>query len=69
MYYPKVKDNRAYIVFVRKVDSPTKSYITCEINKQGEIVQYLRKYNNTIESKEDIDFKNEYQKHLLENWK
>ena len=69
MYYPKVRDNRAYIVFVRKVDSPTKSYITCEINKQGEIVQYLRKYNNTIESKEDIDFKNEYQKHLLENWK
>lgn len=69
MYYPKVKDNRTYIVFVRKADSPTKSYITCEINKQGEIVQYLRKYNNTIESKEDIDFKNEYQKHLLENWK
>ena len=69
MYYPKVRDNKTYIVFVRKVDSPTESYITCEINKQGEIVQYFRKYNNTIESKEDIDFKNEYQKHLLENWK
>lgn len=68
-YYPKVRNNETYIVFVRKADSPTKSYITCEINKQGEIVQYLMKFNENIKSKEDIDFKNEYQKHLLENWK
>ena len=69
LYYPKVRNNKTYIVFVRKADSPTKSYITCEIDKQGKIVQYLRTFNENIRSEEDINFKNEYQKHLLENWK
>lgn len=68
-YYPKVRNNKTYIVFVRKADSPTESYITCEIDKQGEIVQYLKKFNENIRSEEDIDFRNEYQKHLLKNWK
>ncbi len=68
MYMPRVIDNRTNIVFIRKVSDPNKSYITCEV-KNGEIVQYLGRYNSWLGDDEiAMEFKAEYKKHLAQTW-
>lgn len=66
-YYPDVVSGKLFIVFVRRKDNPTHSYITCEI-KNGRICQYLKACNKTDMDILDNKFYKAYSKHLAENW-
>lgn len=64
-YIDKVADGNTLIVFIRHKDTPTKCYITAQINPHnGELGQYYLAYDNRIEKAEDKDFKVQYQKWL-----
>ena len=63
-YLPAVVDNLTYIVFIRKRENLNQSYITCEINKNGKILQYLTFGNRGVEDELAIKFSREYQAHL-----
>ena len=63
-YFNKVLENKTYVVFIRKKSNPEKSYVTCEVTKDGEIWQYLTVNNHSITD----DFKAEFYKHLTQNW-
>lgn len=70
LYLPTLIDQKTHIVFVRKNDDLDSSYITCEVNNSGKIVQYLLAYNNrpgygTPETR----FLTKYEEHLKKNWK
>lgn len=66
-YADAVIDGRCNIVFIRKKNNPTASYITCEI-RNGTINQYLIHYNGYVCDQVGKDFKAEYAKHIAENW-
>jgi hypothetical protein len=61
------KKNRN-VVFVRRKSSPSKSYITCDIDRCGYINQYLASCNNSVSNVGDLAFKELFQEHLLANW-
>ena len=68
MYMPKVINNRTNIVFIRRVNNPEKSYITCEV-RNGEIEQYLGKNNRWLyDDDEAMAFKELFAEHLSKNW-
>lgn len=68
MYMPRVIDDRTNIVFIRRVNNPDKSYITCEV-RNGKIEQYLGKNNSWLNNdKEAMAFKKLFTKHLSQNW-
>lgn len=62
-YLPQVLNGRTNIVFIRKKTDVENSYITCEIHN-GNIVQYLTKYNYYVRDNEAIEFKKKYQAYL-----
>jgi hypothetical protein len=66
-YVNNVMDNQCNIVFIRKKSEIEKSYITCEI-KNGEIKQFLLKFNGHIYEESDKEFRRLYQEHLNELW-
>lgn len=66
-YMDKVKDNETYIVVVRHKKDKDKSYITCEVSHNGQIKQYLTRYNNYPRADIAIKFKELYQQHLNES--
>lgn len=66
-YYPDVVSGKLFIVFIRRKDNPTHSYITCEI-RNGRIQQYLKACNNADMDALDKKFYRAYSKHLIENW-
>lgn len=67
-YTNHIINGREYIVFIRKKDTPEQCYLTCEIYNDGKIGQYFLAYDRFISSAEDIEFKEAFQNHLLENW-
>lgn len=67
-YIADVANGETNIVFVRNINDQDKSLITCEVSN-GDIIQYLLKYNKEVEDKELLQFKELYQKHLKETWK
>ena len=68
MYLPRVVDDRTNIVFIRRLDDPTKSYITCEVYN-GYIEQYLGRFNRRLYDDEiAMAFRNAYEEHLRANW-
>lgn len=67
-YDDKVVDEKCNIVFIRRKDDINNSYITCEINKDGEIIQYLEAHNRHVINKQAQDFSEEYQKYLNSIW-
>ena len=67
LYLPKVINGDLNIVFIRKKEELDKSYITCEI-QNGQIYQYLTRFNQAPRDENAIKFKNLYQKYLDENW-
>lgn len=67
LYMDKVKDNETYIVVVRHKNNKDKSYITCEVGHDGQIKQYLTRYNNDPRADIAIKFKELYQQHLNES--
>lgn len=67
-YGRSIADKNKNVVFVRRKSNPTKSYITCDIDRHGYINQYLASCNNWVTDEEDLAFKNLFQDHLLANW-
>lgn len=57
------------IVFIRDKKDLTKSYISCEIGKNGAIYQYLAKHNTHPRDDKAIKFKKEYQTYLYNAFK
>lgn len=47
-YDKKVLEGKCNIVFIRKKTNPNKSYITCEINPNGHIIQYYLAHNYSV---------------------
>lgn len=45
-YMDEVAQGTTYIVGVRLKSDPETPYITCEVDKDGDIVQFLRRFNN-----------------------
>ena len=67
-YVDRVVENSTYIVFVRKTDTPTECYLTCQVDTDGDIGQYYLAYDRRISSAEDIAFREAFQNHLKNNW-
>ena len=67
MYLEQVIDGRTNVVFVRQKNEPNKSYITCEV-KNGQIRQFLLKYNHSVTEEIDIEFCREFQIYLNSIW-
>lgn len=66
MYLPKVEHQDRIIVFIRKKEDVSKSYITCEIYPDSfRIGQYLTKCNNYVTDENALSFREKYQEHLL----
>ena len=68
MYLEKCIKNTTHVVFVRRKDALNESYITCEVDKRGNIVQYLGQYNNWVSDPDAITFKKRYMEWLANNW-
>ena len=71
LYYPEMTETEpnSLIVFIRKKNDISKSYITCEIdNKDGRIKQFLLACNQYPVG-EDLAFQYEYQSFLTKNFK
>lgn len=68
MYLEKCIKNMTHVVFVRRKDALNESYITCEVDKRGNIVQYLGQYNCWVADPDAIDFKKRYNDWLAKNW-
>ena len=67
LYLSKVIDGSTNIVFIRKKENESLSYITCEVH-DGVIVQYLEKYNNKPEDYTAKNFAVKYQEHIRKFW-
>lgn len=64
-YDKKVLEGKCNIVFIRKKISPNKSYITCEINPNGHIIQYYLAHNYSVyDDNPAYDFKLKYMEYL-----
>lgn len=64
MYMEYVHDGKTHVVTVRRVNDPTKNYITCEVSNNGRIIQYLTKNNRHPSELDAIEFKRIYQEYL-----
>lgn len=70
-YYPKVLKHETHIVFIRHKTEPEKPYITCEVNNDGKIVQYLTRFNNCVDWQTDelgFQFQSIYGDYLSKNF-
>lgn len=63
-YVNRVAQNKTNVVFIRKKDNIDKSYITCEVDNNYNIKQYLLSCNRRVIDVEDLDFKYKYQRYL-----
>ena len=53
------------VVFIRRINNPTKSYITCDFDlKTMRIKQYLTTCNYNVSNEDALKFKEEYQNYL-----
>lgn len=69
MYLSKVIQGTTNVVFIRRKDNIEKSLITCEVSNNGNIIQYLKKYNNDNLNEDETEFKKLYKTHLSNTWK
>jgi len=68
-YLREVINHKTNVVFIRRKDNIEKSYITCEVNNNGNIRQYLLKHNRRVEANTlEREFYYKYAKWLKENW-
>lgn len=68
LYYPKVKDFETHIVFIRKKDDVNTPYITCEVANNGNIIQYLTRFNKRVTDENALEFQKKYQEFLHKNF-
>lgn len=64
MYMERVRDGITHVVTIRYKNLPNQCYITCEVNNQGHIVQYLTACNNYVTDRGGKEFRDQYQAHL-----
>lgn len=64
LYMESVANGRTYVVVVRRKNNPDESYITCEINNRGDIIQYLAKNNQRPSANDARAFEDVLQRHL-----
>jgi len=64
MFMEYVYNGRTHVVTVRKKSAPDEPYITCEVNTEGAIRQYLLKNNRNPQNDGDRLFRQMYQAHL-----
>lgn len=64
MYMERVANGQTHVVAIRKKYNPDTPYITCEVTNDGDIYQYLLKYNRSPSNESDLDFRYTYQCHL-----
>lgn len=70
-YGKNIANGNRCVVFVREKSNPKKSYITCDIlygysqYHNGQINQYLARHNNSVCNELALQFKKEFQEHLL----
>lgn len=69
IYMEKVMNGQTHVVVVRKVSDPERSVITCEVNNQGRIIQYLGFANSRDLTESQFAFKELYAEHLSNNVK
>ena len=70
MYMRKVMNHSTSVVFVRRKDAPDTSLITCEVANNGEIWQYLARFNRRVpEHTPEYDFYLKYRSWLYTNFK
>lgn len=69
IYMEKVASGETKVVAIRKKNDPQKSFITCEVDNDGNINQYLYTYNHWVgRGTPEYDFRVAYQHHLQEVW-
>lgn len=68
LYYPKVRECETHVVFIRKKSDINTPYITCEVNNNGKIVQYLTRFNNNVTDDNAKAFGIAYQEYLREHF-
>lgn len=68
LYYPRVKEFQTHIVFIRRKDDVNTPYITCEVENDGNIKQYLTRFNYAVTDKDALTFRQKYQEFLLDNF-
>jgi hypothetical protein len=64
LYMECVATGDTHVVSIRRKDSPNMPYITCEVDNNHEIIQYLLRFNNYVRNVEDCRFKMKYQNYL-----
>ena len=67
-YMDDVAKGETYIVGVRLKSDPEVPYLTCEVSTSGNIVQFLRRFNNSPDS-QDREFQNKFQEFITDFFK
>ena len=68
-YLKRVIENKTYIVFIRSKENINEPFIDCEITTDGNIYQFLLKYNKKPHCESlEYQFKQDFQKFINENW-
>lgn len=65
MYMDSVADGNTHVVAVRLKSNRDHPYITCEVDNNHHIIQYLLRFNNRPHTEADINFKAKYATHLI----
>lgn len=64
LYMEHVACGDTHVVGIRLKDNPDMPYITCEVNNNHQIIQYLLRFNNRPRGTEECNFKIIYQNYL-----
>lgn len=64
MYMERVYNKQTHVVTVRRKADPENAFITCEVDNNGQIIQYLARFNRQPTGTDAIKFRTEYQAHL-----
>ena len=66
-YHDSIRENKNLIYFLRKKNSPAKSYVTCRYNIQKlATVEYLATCNSTVKDKQAVEVIKEIDKLITE---
>ena len=68
MYMERVFNGSTHVVCVRKKTAPDVPYITCEVDNDGIIRQYVLRFNQRPSETKDKELKEMYEVHLREAW-
>lgn len=69
LYMERVYAGTTHVVQVRLKETPSKSYITCEVDNRGKIIQFLHKFNSRITTETDKELRRQYELHLSSSLK